>query len=249
MFHPVGSHPPSVYWRRRFVFAAMLVILLVLLVLTVRAVTSGAAGPAPAAAAGSNAGPQHPGHQVAGVQTSRSAPSNDPPSSSPTGSSSSANSFQPSNRVSRHLGRAARRSRAAASSSTAPPPQCTSSQLSVQAVAGQTTYQVGQKPVVEMQVTNTGSGPCVQDLADRQIVLKVYNGESRVWGSHDCEVQPGTDDRMLAVGRPVRVSVTWSGLTSEPGCQGTRRRVGAGTYTLYASLGGHQGKATQFSIV
>lgn len=114
---------------------------------------------------------------------------------------------------------------------------------------GQTTYHVGQKPVLMLQVTNTGSTPCVQDLADRQIVLKVYNGESRVWGSHDCETQPGTDDRVLAVGRPVRVSITWSGLTSQPGCTGTRHRVGAGTYTLYPSLAGHQGKATQFSIV
>ena len=114
---------------------------------------------------------------------------------------------------------------------------------------GQTTYHVGQKPVLMLQVTNTGSTPCVQDLADRQIVLKVYNGESRVWGSHDCETQPGTDDRVLAVGRPVRVSITWSGLTSQPGCTGTRHRVGAGTYTLYPSLAGHQGKATQFSIL
>jgi hypothetical protein len=122
-------------------------------------------------------------------------------------------------------------------------------QLELQAAVGQTTYHVGQKPLLMLQVTNGGSTSCVQDLADRQIVLKVYNGESRVWGSHDCEIQPGTNDRVLAVGRAVRVSITWSGLTSQPGCAGTRHRVGAGSYTLYVYLGGHQGRATQFSIV
>ena len=40
----------------------------------------------------------------------------------------------------------------------------------------------------------------MQDLADPQVVLRVYNGESRVWGSHDCKIQPGTDDRTLMAG-------------------------------------------------
>lgn len=97
-------------------------------------------------------------------------------------------------------------------------------------------------------MTNTGTKPCVQDLADREVELRVYNGESRVWGSHDCKIEPGTNDRTLAVQTPVRVAITWSGLTSQPNCAGTRQRVGAGTYTLYAVLSGQTGKATQFSI-
>ena len=44
------------------------------------------------------------------------------------------------------------------------------------------------------------------------------------------------------------MSITWSGLTSQPKCAGTRQRVGAGTYTLYASLAGHEGTAAQFII-
>ena len=116
------------------------------------------------------------------------------------------------------------------------------------AVSTQATYHVGDEPVLELQVTNPGPQPCVQDLADSQVVLRVYNGESRVWGSHDCQIEPGTTPRVLAVDTPVRVAITWSGLTSEPHCAGTRQRVGAGTYTLYASLSGQTGKATQFTI-
>jgi hypothetical protein len=120
--------------------------------------------------------------------------------------------------------------------------------LKIEAVAGDATYHVGEQPVLELQVTNTGSAPCVQDLADRQVELRVYNGESRVWGSHDCQIQPGTNEKVLAVNMPVRVAITWSGLSSQPHCAGTRQRVGAGTYTLYPLLAGKTGAATQFTI-
>jgi hypothetical protein len=125
---------------------------------------------------------------------------------------------------------------------------CSSNNLEIAAVAGQPTYRIGDQPVLELQVTNVGPQPCVQDLADRQVELKVYNGESRVWGSHDCQIQPGTNERTLAVNKPVRVAITWSGLSSQPNCAGTRQRVGAGTYTLYALLAGRTGKAAQFTI-
>lgn len=125
---------------------------------------------------------------------------------------------------------------------------CKTSALKVAAVVERPSYRVGQQPMVLLQVTNTGSAPCVQDLADSQVELRVYNGESRVWGSHDCTVQPGVANRTLAVGQPVRVSIVWSGLSSQPKCAGTRQRVGAGTYTLYALLSGKEGTAAQFSV-
>jgi hypothetical protein len=118
----------------------------------------------------------------------------------------------------------------------------------VKAVVGKPRYAVGDQPVLTLQVTNTGSAPCVQNVADSQIVLRVYNGASRVWGSHDCQIEPGVDERTLEPDKPAGFSVVWSGLTSQPKCAGTRQRVGAGTYTLYAALSGHDGRATQFVI-
>src|SRR5581483_1646542 len=132
--------------------------------------------------------------------------------------------------------------------STGAAPACLPSQLKVTAVAGATRYQVGDHPQLLLQVTNTGAAPCVQDLADSQVELRVYNGESRVWGSHDCQIEPGTNPQTLLAGRAVRLSIIWSGLSSEPKCAGTRQRVGAGTYTLYAYLAGRPWTAAQFSI-
>lgn len=220
MLRPVGTQPSSVYWRRRLFVIGSIVLLLVLIVLTVQAITSGDGG-SPAA-----------GGTGASVSDPVSTPASTPQASgaSPTSSNQS--------------------SRSASRSGTAsvPPARCVVSDLGVSAVVGKRAYRVGDQPLLELQVTNNGAKPCVQDLADKQVELKVYNGESRVWGSHDCKIQPGNDDMTLAVNTPVRVAITWSGLTSQPNCAGTRQRVGAGTYTLYALLSGKTGKATQFSI-
>lgn len=223
MFSPVGSRPPSVYWRRRIILLGSLVLLVALVALTVRAIAEG-----------------DDGNAQAGGST---------PASS-TASSTTPATRKPTMSVKPASTRTVKSSKASPprSRSTAPLPRCRPGNLAVRAVVAKTSYDVGDQPMLELQVTNNGTRPCVQDLADRQIELKVYNGESRVWGSHDCEIQDGTSDRTLAVGRAVRVSITWSGLTSQKGCKGTRQRVGAGTYTLYALLSGKTGKATQFSI-
>lgn len=136
---------------------------------------------------------------------------------------------------------------------TTPPPAeqavpCMPSVLSVAARTPQPTYQIGQQPDLEIQVTNTGEAPCVANLSDSQIELLVYNGESRVWGSHDCQVQPGNSPVTLAPQKSVRRSIRWSGLSSQPRCAGSRQRVGAGTYTLRARFGPTEGHAATFGI-
>lgn len=128
------------------------------------------------------------------------------------------------------------------------PTPCTPAQLAIAAATSDSAYAVGAQPTLSLQVTNTGSAPCVQNLADSQVLLTVYNGLSRVWGSHDCEIQPGTDERTLGVNLPVKISVVWSGRSSEPKCAGVRQQVGAGSYTLIPALSGKTGKAAQFAI-
>ena len=203
MFRPVGSQPPAVYWRRRLVLVAFLVGVVILAVLTVRAVASDGGGggpPAAAATTGTTGSPRHTAPNLA----------NDPPPRHGSHTPSA-----PSTAAGRSSGAGP------SDSSSGPPARCSSSQLSVAAVTNKKSYAVGDRPVLMIQVSNKGPQPCVQDLADRQIVLRVYNGESRVWGSHDCQIEPGTDDRTLEVGRAVRRSIVWSGLSSQPKCAGS----------------------------
>ena len=132
--------------------------------------------------------------------------------------------------------------------SAAVPVPCVPSVLSIAARTPQKGYPIGRQPDLEIQVMNTGSRPCVVDLSDRQIELLVYNGESRVWSSHDCAMQPGGRPLTLAPRQVANRSIRWMGLTSQPHCAGRRQRVGAGNYTLRARLGQTDGHPTMFSI-
>lgn len=135
-----------------------------------------------------------------------------------------------------------------ASSTAAVPKACSAGQLRIAAASSAASYPAGAKPTVAIVVTNTGPAPCVQDLSDSQIELRVYNGSARVWGSHDCLIQPGTAPATLPVGEPIRREIQWSGLSSQPACAGTRTRVAAGRYTLFAYLSGHQGSTSTFTL-
>lgn len=125
---------------------------------------------------------------------------------------------------------------------------CVPSVLSVAALTSAKTYRVGDKPELEIRVTNTGERPCIANLSDTQIELVVYNGESRVWGSHDCAIQPGDSPTTLSPQQSARRSIRWTGLSSRPHCAGNRMRVGAGNYTLRARFGQVSGHPAAFSI-
>ena len=134
------------------------------------------------------------------------------------------------------------------SGTTVAPVSCVPSVLKVAAVAHAGGYLVGQQPDLAIEVTNTGTAPCIVNLSDSQIVLVVYNGASRVWGSHDCQVQPGNSQVTLMARKPVRRSIQWTGLSSQPDCAGSRQRVGAGVYTLRVHLGKMETADAKFTI-
>ncbi len=227
MLHPIGPLPPSVYWRRRVLVAALLVAV-VLLIVTLFALMS--SGKTPVAGSSASSGlTTTPGSSTSSTSpTSPASPAGSTPATTPATSAAS--------------------SPTSPGTATASTPPCDGAQLTVTAATSALTYKVGDQPILMLKVANNGPGNCTQDLADSQVELRVYNGAARVWGSHDCEVQPGTDVKTLVVGTTVGVEIVWSGLSSEPACAGTRQRVGAGTYTLYALLGGHQGVPAQFTI-
>jgi hypothetical protein len=219
MLHPVGELAPSVYWRRR----ALLLAALLLAAVSVYAVFFRSGGAAP---------PKRDGAFTAAGHTS-SPPASSRPAGSRPASSRPASSAAP-----------ATSAPLTSASSAAAPTACTAAQLKVAAATDQSSYPSGAKPVVAIVVTDTGPTACVQDLSDAQIELRIYNGSARVWGSHDCEIQPGTARVTLPVGQATRREIEWSGLSSQPGCTGTRTRVGAGTYTLQAWLSGRPGTTT-----
>jgi hypothetical protein len=139
-------------------------------------------------------------------------------------------------------------SRSSPRTSMPPAVPCVPSVVSVAAQTSAKTFKVGDQPELEIRITNIGETPCVANLSDGQIELLVYNGESRVWGSHDCKIQPGDSPTTLTPRQTARRSIRWTGLSSQPHCTGGRQRVGAGNYTLRARFGQISGHAVMFSI-
>jgi hypothetical protein len=222
MLRPIGSLPPTVYWRRRLMILAPLVLIAITAYVVVN--TGGSSKP--------TAGPSHSSTPAAaGAQSSGSSP-HTAPATTAGGSISSSSSGAATTRA----------------SAPAAPTACVRAALSVTAVTSAPSYAIGATPTLYLQVTNIGKLPCIENLSDRQIEMRVYNGASRVWGSHDCQIAPDTAAVTMPINQPVRRSVVWTGLSSQPACAGTRQRVGAGTYTLQVYLGGVEGKTSTFTL-
>ena len=225
VLQPVGPLPASVYWRRRAVALAVVLVVLLLGWLALpgggdssdRQPTAGAAGsPTPS---GSGAPPS----------LSATPPAGDPgrAGDGSGGGTGSATGTVP----------AATTAPSPSTGSPAAPKPCPDSALSVTVVPERPVYQTGQSPVLDLQVRNVSGISCARDLGAAQQEILLYRGTQRLWSSNDCYPEGERRPEVLAPGAGESFSVTWSGLSSRPKCAGERTRVGAGSYTLVGRLG------------
>jgi hypothetical protein len=227
MLHPVGNLPARVYWRRRLVFVGLPLLGIILLLW---AALSG--------------GGDHPSARTTASTTTS-------PASAPATSTQPRDSGSIGVSTTTPKPIAPATTPATTASSTSPAVQkgfCKLADLTVVAGTAKKSFAVKSKPVLDMLVTNTTAAPCKLDVADKHVEWRVYSGDARVWGSHDCSVQSGANVITLTARQTIRLSITWSGLTSLPKCAGTRLAVQAGTYKLSAYLDNKASAATTFTI-
>lgn len=221
VLHPVGSLPPRVYWKRRL--AGVAVVLLLAIVPTLLVTGGGeseasgeSAKPATTAAAQTPQLDLVPAESLSPSTTAPSTPSPSGSAGAPTTSPPAATSGAPT---------------------SAPPAACTDDVVAVTAGSTQPQWTTAAKPVFLMTITNAGTVPCTRDVGASQQEWGLFAGERRLWGSNDCQVEPGEDVQILQPGQQVTVQVQWVGLTSEPSCQQPRERLAAGEYQLRSRLG------------
>jgi len=223
----------EVYWRRRALLGAGLILVAVTAIVLVLAVRGGGSGSDSATGPAGSAGPAEAGSEPGAASSATDAPSSGIASPTAGGSSSesgaSAGSGSPAG-------------------SAAVPAGCAAADLQIAASTSLPSYPIGASPGLNIVVTNAGAQPCVADLSDGNIVLLVYFGDARIWGSHDCSVEPGSSPQTLPVNEPLTRQIVWTGLSSNEGCTATRQRVGAGTYTLQPIFAGQPGTPTTFAI-
>lgn len=228
MLHPVGSLPARVYWRRRLIFVGLPMIGIILLLWAT--FSSGGNTPSAGTTASTTTKPSNSAPATSaqprdsgsiGVSTTTpkpTTPSSTPVTTAPSTSTPAGKGF------------------------------CNVADLTVAADTAKKSFPVKSKPGLSMLVTNTTAAPCKLDVADKHVEWRVYSGDVRFWGSHDCAEKSGSNVVTLTARQAIRLSISWSGLTSAPKCTGTRLAVQAGTYKLYAYLDGKVSAATTFTV-
>jgi hypothetical protein len=218
VLNPVGPLPASVYWRRRALAFAGVIVLLLL----GWAILPGGGNDQPrdtAAAAGS---PSPTVPNAAPTELTATAPTDDPGPPADGG------------------GAAVPPTTAPTTPTPSPPPApkaCADAALRLTVAPRQPAYTVGQTPVLDLRVRNVSTLACVRDLGAALQEIMLYRGSQRLWSSNDCYPEGERDSQVLRPGAVESFSVTWSGLGSRPRCAGPRTRVGAGSYTLVGRLG------------
>jgi hypothetical protein len=240
----VGPHPPAVYWRRRAMVGAPLLLILVLF--------------ASCLAGGSD---DKPGNKAAAhgpaPKTSHACTQDDPCTPDPDPSASA--SGQPSQGPA--VGAAVQpppqqSPPASAPASTEPSPEksggtptCADKDISLTPVVDKPQYKIGQLPRFKMVITNSSAAKCIRDVGASQQELVVSRDGQRIWSSDDCSPNRSHDRRVLSPGEKRTYWLTWSGKTSAPGCPPTRTAVGAGSYQLTGRLATTHSRPVTFTLV
>jgi hypothetical protein len=236
MIEPNGPLPQSVYWRRRTVAASASVLGVVLLAWLIGGlVEADDQHPVQGTASSSELVPvTAPDGRV--TSTRVSAPPSNPGPNDPRGSTSA------SPRADSPTSEAARPEATTSPPPPPPPPgppgPCLDAVMRVTATPDMPSYPVGTRPLLRLEITNTGPVPCVRDLSRqlREVVVLGLDG-TRLWSSNDCYGPPKEDVRVLPVNQPAMFSVNWAGRTSAPGCPLDRETVPAGGYQVLGRLG------------
>lgn len=207
---PVGPKPPQVYWRRRVLALALVVLLVLAVVLGLRALfggddtTDGGTPAADTAAADTSAG---------------DAPSADASADERADSAG-----------------AAKDEDAPADGEAS---ECTPEQVAVTATADATSYAPGTTATVGMTITNTGTSLCSLDAGSAALEVVVVSGSDRIWSSDDCQSAAQSRVTPLPPGEAgmLASSVEWPLERSAPGCPEDLAPLRPGTYQVTARAG------------
>jgi hypothetical protein len=214
----VGPLPPAVYWRRRVVVAAGLLIV----VLTFTSFCAGT---------GSSA----PGQRTAGARTSSSptpaastsvlTPTVDDVTATPSGTPVLGPTAPP----------------VATTGPTGPAPAptglCTDAEISVAAAPASTSVRQGVPLKITLKIKNVSGRTCSRDLGADAQELFIQQGTTKTWSSDSCNPPRGTDVRQLTPGIENAFFAVWDGKATTAGCD-KRPWAPVGSYRVVGRLAG-----------
>ena len=227
--HPVGPKPPTVYWRRRAIFAVLVLLTFYLFGRTLFGTNS------------SNGTP------VAAPSPSKSAVK------SPTASSSSKPlvSAKPSASVvpsqEEIVDPISQQSASPVSTKAQPPGSCADDEVSVKVAIKKKEVKVAAGLDINMSVKNISNHACKRDVGSGANEITIISGPALVWSTDHCS--PGTESNYvnLVPGETWSVHVLWNGKLSAPNCQ-ILANAQYGAYWVHARNGAVVSSGARFVI-
>lgn len=246
MIEPNGPLPPEIYWRRRIVAIGGAVAVIALVIGLIVWSTSGGDSN-PQNAASTSAATTTP------LTTPESPETSEPVSGGGTGYGSTGGSGESSQAVPGSEGPG---ESVPAQPSGAPGPVpasglCPDANISVVLYTDKPTYTVGDQPVFTIVTTNAGLTECTRDVgkAAQNVIVRTLDGTRTLWTARDCSPLQTVNNVTLKPSQQVRDTITWSGTTSNPGCDKPRTPVGAGSYQAVGKIGEKESAPITFNVV
>lgn len=255
MIEPQGPLPPEIYWRRRIVAAAGGLVVVAVVVGLIVWMTSG------------NGDPQNTANNAPLISTTTpAAPSVAPSESQPPGDGGTGgNGGNGGNGTGGTDSTAPSGSTAPTTPGQTTPGQtsnvpagpapagglCPDEAISVVLLLDKPTYTVGQRPVFTLVITNAGVSACTRDVgkASQNVIVRTLDGTRTLWSARDCSPLQTVNNQLLQPGQQVRDTITWSGTTSNPGCNQPRRQIPVGAYKAVGKIGERESFPQTFNVV
>jgi hypothetical protein len=220
LLRPVGHLPASVYWFRRGLVLAVLVVLIVLI--------SNLFGGGDAQNAAASDPEPNP----------TTAPPASAPTSTPTSTGTTAATKTPTPTPT------------PTPTKTTPPTDlpCKSSDVTITALPANRKIVSGSMLNFVVQLVPTGDG-CKAAVGADKLTVTVMSGKDLIWSTTQCEKAVQNATLVVARGKQAAVTVPWDGHRSRPGCLPGQPVAKPGTYVVKAEYNGRPSDAQAFQVV
>jgi len=244
VIEPQGPLPSEIYWRRRIVAGGVGVAVLALVIgLIVWTTSGGDKSPSNAASSSSISTTTTPAY---GSSESSEAPSG---GAGNGGGGSGGNNA---------AGVSGQPGASQASGDVPAPatgvngtPLCPDQNIAVVLYTDKPTYTVGDQPVFTIVTTNAGLTACTRDVgkAAQNVVVRTLDGTRTLWSAQDCSPLKDVNNVVLQPKQQATDTITWSGTTSNPGCDKPRVQVPVGSYQAIGKMGEKESAPITFNVV
>ena len=128
---------------------------------------------------------------------------------------------------------------------------CPDQNISVVLYTDKPTYKVGDQPVFTIVTTNAGLSDCTRDVgkAAQNVIVRTLDGTRTLWSARDCSPLQTVNNVNLKPAQQVRDTITWSGTTSNPGCDKPRVPIPVGAFQAIGKIGEKESAPITFNVV